>query len=310
VKLAICPLPGNEQFARRLRERLAAEALGLEWRRFPDGESYVRFTGACEGRDLALVCTLNDPDPKIMTLLFAAHTARELGARSVGLVAPYLAYMRQDRRFHDGEAVTSTHFAVLLSSSLDWLVTVDPHLHRHGTLSEIYPIRAKAASAAPALAAWIRANVERPLVVGPDAESEQWASEIAEGAQAPYAVLSKTRRGDRDVEIKAPPLERWKGFRAVLIDDIISSARTMAVAAKVLAGEGMAEPICLGVHAVFSAGSLEALRAAGVSRVVTTNTIQHETSAIDVSAPVAQAIEEILPALDQRPKEKACKQKT
>ena len=302
MKLAICPLPGNEQFAQRLRERLGAEPLGLEWRRFPDGESYVRFTDACEGRDVALVCTLNDPDPKIMTLLFAARTARELGARSVGLVAPYLAYMRQDRRFHDGEAVTSTYFAALFSLSLDWLVTVDPHLHRRGTLSEIYTIPAKAASAAPSLAAWIRANVERPLVVGPDAESEQWASEIAKGAQAPHAVLTKTRRGDQEVEIKAPPLDRWKGFRAVLIDDIISSARTMAVAAKVLAAHGMANPICAGVHAVFSAGALETLRTAGASRVVTTNTIQHETSVIDVSAPVAQAIEEIRPAVrDQQP---------
>lgn len=84
----------------------------------------------------------------------------------------------------------------------------------------------------------------------------------------------------------------------------------MAVAAKVLTGDGMADPICAGVHAVIAAGALEALRAAGVSRVVTTNIIQHETSAIDVSAPVARAIEEILPALDQRPKEKPCKQKT
>lgn len=310
MKPVICPLPGNEQFAQRLRGRLGTEELGLEWRRFPDGESYIRFTGPCEGRDLALVCTLNDPDPKIMTLLFAARTARELGARSVGLVAPYLAYMRQDRRFHDGEAVTSTHFADLLSSSLDWMVTVDPHLHRHATLSEIYSIPAKAASASAALAAWIRANVERPLVVGPDAESEQWASEIARAAQAPFVVLTKTRRGDRDVEIKAPPLERWKGCRAVLIDDIISSARTMAVAAKVLIGGGMADPICAGVHAVFAAGALEGLRASGVSRIVTANTIQHETSAIDVSAPVAQAIEEIVPAFAQLPKEKPCKQKT
>ena len=301
MTLAVCALPGNEPFAARLRERLGAKAHGLEWRRFPDKESYLRFTEPCEGRELALVCTLNDPDPKVMTLLFAARTARELGAASVGLVAPYLAYMRQDRRFRDGEAITSNYFASLISSSFDWLVTVDPHLHRRHSLSEIYTVPVKAASAAPALAAWIRDNVERPLVIGPDGESEQWAAEVAAGSDAPYAVLSKTRRGDRDVEIKAPPLARWKGHRPVLIDDIISSARTMAVAVRILAGDGMTDPICAGVHGIFAAGALEAMRTAGVSRVVTTNTIPHETSAIDISAPVAEAIEEVLSARKQRP---------
>lgn len=281
-------MPGNDAFSARLAEALPAEVGALEYRRFPDGESYVRLGSEVAGREVAMVCTLNAPDDKALALLFAARTAKELGAARVGLIAPYLAYMRQDKRFHPGEAVTSAHFAALLSSSFDWLVTVDPHLHRRRSLSEIYPIPARAGSAAPALAAWIRANVERPLVIGPDAESEQWAADIAAAAEAPYAVFNKARRGDREVEIKAPSLERWKGRRAVLIDDIISSARTMALAAKILSGEGMAEPVCLGVHGVFAAGALEALRAAGVKRVVTTNTIQQETSAIDAAGAVAR----------------------
>ena len=110
----ICAFPGNETLGERLRAELGAEALGLEWRRFPDGESYVRFTRPFQDH-LTIVCTLNDPDTKALALLYAARTARELGAASVGLVAPYLGYMRQDRRFRDGEAVTSVHFAALIS---------------------------------------------------------------------------------------------------------------------------------------------------------------------------------------------------
>lgn len=286
-------MPGNEAFCARLAQSFPAETGALEYRRFPDGESYVRLRSRVAAREVAFVCTLNAPDEKVLALLFAARAARELGASRVGLVAPYLAYMRQDRRFQEGEAVTSAHFASLLSSCFDWLVTVDPHLHRRRSLSEIYATPAKAASAAPALAAWIRANVEQPLVIGPDEESEQWAADIAAEAQAPYAVFTKTRRGDREVEIKAPSLERWKRHRAVLIDDIISSARTMAVAARILAGKGMAEPVCAGVHGVFAAGALDALHAAGVKRVVTTNTIQQQTSAIDVSGAVARELQSI-----------------
>ena len=291
MSVAICAFPGNEPFAGLLRSHLGAEPVGLELRRFPDGESYVRFESACNGRDLALVCTLNDPDPKALGLLFAARTAHELGAASVGLVAPYLAYMRQDRRFREGEAVNSTLFAALLSSAFDWLVTVDPHLHRTSSLAEIYAVPARAVPAAPGLTAWIAANVERPLVIGPDAESEQWAAEVAVGAGAPYALLSKIRRGDREVEVRAPSLERWRGHTPVLIDDIISSARTMVAAARLLMERDMPAPVCVGVHGIFSSDALDALRAAGVTRIATTNTIQNETTVIDISAAVAQAVE-------------------
>ena len=289
----ICAFPGNEAFAGRLQQELDDEALPLEWRRFPDGESYIRFSDSVNGRDLALVCTLNDPDAKTVPLLFAARTAKELGAKRVGLIAPYLAYMRQDRRFKDGEAVTSVHFAALFSGAFDWLVTVDPHLHRRGSLAEIYSIPAHSVSSAPVLANWIAANVERPLVVGPDSESEQWAAEVAQGCGAPYVVMKKMRLGDRSVEIEAPPLAHWKGRTPVLIDDIISSARTMALAARRIAEQGLADAACVAVHGVFSSDALAVLREAGVRRVATTNTIPHETNAIDVSALLARAISSV-----------------
>src|SRR6185503_12811188 len=121
-----------------------------------------------------ILCTLADPDAKFLPLIFAAATARELGAARVGLVAPYLAYMRQDRRFNPGEAVTSRYVAKLISGAFDWLVTVDPHLHRYGALGEIYTIPTRAIHAAPLMSDWIRRNVPDPLIVGPDSESEQW----------------------------------------------------------------------------------------------------------------------------------------
>jgi ribose-phosphate pyrophosphokinase len=235
----ICALPGNEAFGERLRAELGTQSVALEWRYFPDGESYLQFRQEFRGQALAIVCTLNDPDRKTLPLLFAARTARELGAVRVGLVAPYLGYMRQDRRFHEGEAVTSVHFAALLSQAFDWLVTVDPHLHRRGSLAGIYPIPNRVVAAAPAIAQWISANVAKPLVVGPDSESEQWAAEVAAACGAPHAVMSKTRLGDRRVEIEAPPLSQWQDRTPVLLDDIISSARTMALAATKIRQAGL-----------------------------------------------------------------------
>ena len=170
------PTPGNEATARALAQSLDAAVGQLELRAFPDGETYLRFDSDLSGRSLAIVCTLDRPNDKILPLLFAAATARELGAVNVGLVAPYLAYMRQDRRFKPGEAVTSREIAQLLSNAFDWLVTVDPHLHRYSSLSEIYRIPTRAVHAASVMAEWIKANVPKALIIGPDSESEQWVS--------------------------------------------------------------------------------------------------------------------------------------
>jgi ribose-phosphate pyrophosphokinase len=102
-------------------------------------------------------------------------------------------------------------------------------------------------------------------------------------------VLRKERHGDRDVEVSVP-LADLRGRSPVLVDDIISSARTMAEAARSLSRAGGAAPTCVGVHAVFAEGAEETLRSAGVARVVTCNTIEHPTNGIDVLAPYAAAV--------------------
>lgn len=289
MKVVILPAPGHEALASRLARHLGAEPGVVESRRFPDGERYIRLASDVNGASVVVAASLKDPDPQLPGLLFIADTARELGAKRVGLAAPYLAYLRQDRRFQDGEAITSRTFAAVLSRAFDWIGTVDPHLHRYATLGEVYSISGVVAHAATDLARWIRENVERPIIIGPDSESEQWAAEVAKGAAAPLAVLQKRRHGDRDVEISAPKA-RVDGHTPVLIDDIISSAKTMAEAVRVLDRNGAASPVCVGIHAVFARGAEEALRRAGVARVVTCNTIVHPTNAIDVLAAFASSL--------------------
>ncbi|MCC2654542.1 MAG: phosphoribosylpyrophosphate synthetase, partial [Microvirga sp.] len=252
TRALVIPLPGNDDLAGRIVRGLGAELGQLETRNFPDGETYLRIVTESKGRDVVLVCTLDRPDPKLLPVIFAARTVRQLGAAQVGLVAPYLAYMRQDKRFHKGEAVTSTIFATLLSSAFDWLVTVDPHLHRYKSLDEIYSIPTRVVNSAPLLAEWIAANEPAPLLIGPDIESEQWVSEVAARANAPYRILRKQRHGDRDVEITIPDLHEFSGRMPVLVDDIVSSGKTMIETARRLKTQGMPPPICIAVHALMS----------------------------------------------------------
>jgi ribose-phosphate pyrophosphokinase len=294
----IVPLPGNEGLAQSLAGALGCELGPLDIRPFPDGETYLRYgLPSLAGRPVAILCTLDHPNEKALPLLFAASTARDLGADSVGLVCPYLGYMRQDRRFKPGEAITSVHFARLLSAAFDWLITVDPHLHRRSSLSEIYTIPAVALQAAPLIASWIREQVERPLLIGPDAESEQWVANVARNAGAPHVILDKVRHGDRAVEVSIPDIERWQDRTPVLVDDIVSTARTMIETLRHL-GRMRAKPaVCMAVHGIFAGRAYEELLEAGASRVVTANTVPHETNGLDVTSLLAGAIRNAIRAV-------------
>lgn len=287
-------LPGNEAMADALAVRLAAERGVCTVRRFPDGESYVRVETAVLDREAVLVCSLDRPDERIAPLLFLASAAKEAGAVRVGLVAPYLAYMRQDARFSPGECVSAKVFARWIAPHFDWLVTVDPHLHRFADLSELYGIQARATHAAPAIAAWLRANVDAPVLIGPDMESAQWVDEVARLAGAPSVVLEKKRRGDREVEVSVPDADKVAGRTPVLVDDIVATARTMIAAVRHLRAAGLPPPICIAVHGIFAGDAFDALRAAGAGRIVSCGTVSHPSNAIAVDHLIAASVAGLL----------------
>ena len=288
--MLILALPGAGRLAAGLAARLRCDWSEIGLHRFPDGESLVRIDVPVRGRCVVLAGSLHRPDEKTLPLVFAADAARELGASQVGLVAPYLAYMRQDHRFNPGEAVTSRSYARLLSCSLDFLVTMDPHLHRWHSLGDLYPIRARAVASAPLVARWLRHHVADPLVIGPDAESEQWVSEVAALANAPWTVMTKQRRGDRDVLVKMEHGGAWPGRTPVLLDDIVSTGETLMAAVAALREAGLPPPQCIAVHALFDADALWRLLEAGVTRVISCDTVPHATNAIEVAPLLAEAV--------------------
>jgi ribose-phosphate pyrophosphokinase len=290
----IIAMPGNELLADQLAAHLALEQAAAQVRRFPDGESYVRVETSVEGRQALIVCTLDHPDEKLVPLWLLACAVREAGACRVGLVAPYLAYMRQDTRFKPGETISAQHVAHWICGHFDWLVTVDPHLHRIADLPQIYRIPTRVVHAADSVARWLQSQVRQPLLIGPDEESAQWVSDIARRTDAPYIVLTKQRRGDREVKVSVPNVERWRSHTPVLVDDIVSTARTMIETIGRLRQAGLAAPLCVAVHAVFAQTAFDDLRASGVADIVSCDTITHSSNRIALAPAISAAVAELL----------------
>lgn len=283
-------IPGNEELSKSLAEKCHAETGKVIIREFPDEETYVKIDSDVKDKQVIIVCTLNHPDKKLLPLYFLSQTVKELGAKSVCLVSPYLAYMRQDKRFYPGEGITSVYFAKLISSFADSLITIDPHLHRRSNLAEIYSISTKILHASTLISDWIKTNIDKPLLVGPDKESEQWVSEVSHNADAPFLILEKIRRGDEDVEVSVPDVEKFKIYTPVLIDDIISTAQTMISTIYHLKKAGMKDPVCIGVHGIFANNAFADLIHAGAKEVITTNTIIHNSNKIQIDKIIADAI--------------------
>jgi ribose-phosphate pyrophosphokinase len=148
--------------------------------------------------------------------------------------------------------------------------------------------------AADAISAWISKNIENPVLIGPDSESEQWVADVAEKAGVPFIVLQKIRHGDRNVEISVPDVDKYKNATPILVDDIISTAHTMIETVKHLKKAGMKPPICIGIHAVFSGDAYQDLKDSGVEKIVTCNTIPHLSNAIDLSGMIAESVQKLM----------------
>ena len=283
MKSLLFSLFTDPTFSEKIRIGLQCVEGELILHQFPDEENSITINSDVKNKNIILLANIEKPNQKILTLLFFAELAKELGAKSITLVVPYLAYMRQDNRFHPGEGVSSKYFAKLLSYYFDSIITIDPHLHRFHTLNELFTIPGVVLHATKPIAQWIKSRVTQPLVIGPDNESKQWAEEIAHYTGAPFVILSKTRKDDRSVTVKLPNLDRYKHHTPVLVDDIISTGKTMIEAVKELRLLKMREPVCIAVHGVFAGSAHQDLLEAHVNKVVTCNTIKHITNEIDIS---------------------------
>jgi ribose-phosphate pyrophosphokinase len=283
--------------AERLAIACGLRSACIERHRFPDDELRLRLPVDASGalpEQVVLYRSLDRPNDKLIEIMLVARQARELGARQLLLVAPYLAYMRQDIAFHPGEVVSQKVVGRFLADLFDAVITVDPHLHRISSLDEAIPLpHAISLSGAPMLARLIARHHERALLIGPDAESAQWIEAAAKAQGFDFGVCTKVRHGDRSVEIVLPSIS-VQARAVVVLDDVASSGHTLAGAARLLLAAGAASVDVAVTHALFAGDALAVIQAAGVGQVWSTDCIAHPSNAIDMAPELAQALQPLL----------------
>jgi len=278
----------------KMQSRKLARALNIpchiiQQHRFPDDENKLTLPPSLA--EHVIFCrSLDHPNEKLVELLLAVKTARQLGAKELTLVAPYLCYMRQDIAFNPGEAVSQGIIGNFLAELFDNVITIDPHLHRIQHLEQAVPAKnAIALFATSVMAEFVSERIEDPILLGPDKEAEQWVSAIARPKKWTYGVCEKIRKGDQEVEITLPEIN-LQDRSVVIVDDVVSSGQTLLVAIKKCLNNNIKHVDVLVTHALFVNDAKQRLIDAGVRNIWSTDSVSHESNVINLQILLKDAV--------------------
>ncbi len=300
IRLLINPVifggSGSEALALKV-SRLTGIPLGeLIVKKFPDGETYVRFVTDVSERDVILVNSMyRNPNDYLIEFLLEVSTLKELGARRIIAFIPYFPYARQDDRFNPGEAVSLYIVAKLIENAgVNEVYTIDMHLHRAESIDKVFKIKAVNLTAVIELMKFVKQHYElkNPLVIGPDEESEQWAKIAANYLGTEYDILEKERVSAEEVVIKVRGLN-VSGRDIVIVDDIVSTGGTMAEAVKALKRLGARNVVATCTHPILVGNAYQKILKAGALELIGTDTVPSPVSFVTVAPVIAEALRSV-----------------
>ena len=296
--MIVVPGPASHELGRKIAEKLGVEAFPVNHRIFPDGESYIKYEVSVNDETVILVQTnAPDNDRKLVQLLIMAKAAKDLGAKRVIAVVPYLAYARQDKQFLDGEALAFDIILGLLEQSgIDDIVVVD--LHSESVLKELQPshqMKVHPLSAIAVIAQYLKENgYDGAYSLSPDLGRKDIVSSASSVLGGGFAFFEKIRdlyTGETTMKVKDIDI---KGKNAVVFDDIISSGGTMAKAIKGLKDQGAVKVAAACTHPLLTPGAKEKLMDGGAEVIIGTDTIDSPYCQVTVAGMIADYLKKIL----------------
>ena len=288
-KLSVISGKTSEDLARKLSKKIKANLVKSEIKVFPDGENKITLIGKISKKKSVVVQSMYPPvDTNLVQALSLITKAKE-NSSEVVVVIPYMGYARQDREFLPGEIVTMKVLGKLFKSAgASKIIVVDIH---SSIGLKYFSIKTKNVTAIPDLVGFFKKlSLKNPLIVSPDQGGKERAKEFAKEFNSDYIALEKTRdRKTGKVKIKTKNLE-VKNRDLILVDDIISTGGSIIKATQFLKKQKCKRIYVACTHALLMNDAEKKIKKAGVTSIISTNTIPGKTSKVDISKTIAKAI--------------------
>ncbi|CAD6368650.1 Ribose-phosphate pyrophosphokinase [metagenome] len=290
TKFTVVSGSSSEDLAKKVAKKLGANLIKSQLKIFPDGESKITLNEKPQKNKIVVIQSTYPPvDEKLIQTLSIISKAKEFGTEII-VVIPYMGYARQDREFLPGEVITMKVIANLFKNvGTSKIIVVDIH----SLLSlKYFKIKTKNVSAIPDLAKYIsKLKLKNPLVVSPDKGGKDRAKEFAKILNTEYIFLDKERnRKTGKVKIKSTNFDQIAGRDLILVDDMISTGGSIIKATEFLKKQKCNRVFVACTHALLRNDAEKKIKKAGVTKIISTNTIPGNTSLVDVSGTIVKAI--------------------
>ena len=297
----------SQDLAAHVARELGKEVSYVETKKFPDGERYLRINGEIEDEVTVIQSTGYPQDENLMELLFIISTLKDLGAKKVRAVVPYMGYARQEKRFNPGESISAKTICNLIQAAgADEFITFNIH---EACVLNFFDIPAKNVSAMPAIAEYLnkkyfKKSDEKPLIIAPDKGAYGFAQEISEIIGCDCTYLTKVRLGPDKVETRIVDvrcdsesdntvnIDSVKGMHAIIVDDIIATGGTIVNAINILKQYGASSVDVCCVHPILTNNGATRIYEAGANKIIGTNSLSSDTSRVSIAKSIADALRE------------------
>ena len=291
--LIIVDGPASPKLSRRVADAVEAASFQLEHKVFPDGETYVRFPESVAGKEVAVIQSCYPPQNKnLIDLLFILDAARDMGAKETAAVVPYFAYARQDDAYRGGEAVSARTVARLVEATgAAHFLTVDVPSNK---ALRFFKIHSENLTCMDSMATYLKTlALKKPYVLAPDDGAIPLAQTASATLGSEYAWFEKSRdkitgavsTSGKDVDLKDRD--------AIVVDDVISTGKTIANTAEIAKKQGARRVIAACAHLLLTGDAEQTLKSAGVDQVVGTDSVETRSSPVSIAPVLAEALRRI-----------------
>ncbi|MBW5449047.1 ribose-phosphate diphosphokinase [Cohnella sp. CFH 77786] len=262
----------NKKLAEAIARHIGVELGDCETSRFSDGEIHIKLDESVRGNNVFVVQSTSAPvNENLMELLVMVDALKRASARTINVVMPYYGYARQDRKARSRDPITAKLVANLIETAgAHRVIAMDLHAMQ---IQGFFDIPVDHLLGVPILGDYFyEKELEKPVVVSPDHGGVVRARRLADTLQAPLAIIDKRRPEPGVVEVMNI-IGDVSGRTAILVDDIIDTAGTIALAASALQKAGAKELYACCTHPVLSGPAIERLEASPLKEIVVLDTI-------------------------------------